>query len=299
MNQTKNGRRFAPSRRRWGQNFLQERGVAESIIRFMRPEPEDHILEIGPGEGVLTGLLVSSGAAVAAVEIDQRLASTLKTGLASRVTNLHVAHGDALKLGPTDLLDLFAVDTGSGKRLRVIGNLPFNVSVHIIRHFLDLLIMVSDMTFMVQREVADRLLAQPGSRQYGFLSVMVQYACQVRKVLDVPRGCFRPRPHVDATVVSLCPWQSPPARVNDFQLFSRVVSRAFSSRRKTLFNNLRHDPVIGKDKIGLAAIFQELDLDQKCRGETLSVLQLVTLTDRLEKQIPDSRGHLTPNEEEQ
>jgi 16S rRNA (adenine1518-N6/adenine1519-N6)-dimethyltransferase len=272
---------FDPSRRRWGQNFLRDRTVADRIVAAIDPRGDDLFLEIGPGEGVLTERLAGRARGVAAVEIDPLLASILREGLARRYPKLKVLEADALKVTAEAVFDLLGQPAAGGGKLRLAGNLPFNVSVPLVRLWMDRLPLVRDMTFMVQREVARRMTARPSTSEYGFLSLVVQQGCSVRPLLEVSREAFRPRPRVDAAVVRLTPLEEP-ARTDDQRRgLLEVVSIAFRSRRKTLFNNLRADKRFAGDAELLSELFHQLGLDRDRRGETLSLEEFAALAAEL------------------
>lgn len=281
MKQAAGRYQYAPSRRRWGQNFLRDRTVADRIVAAIDPRPDDLFLEIGPGEGVLTEQLADRSAGVVAVEIDPLLASILREGLVRRCPTLRVLEADALEVGPERVLKLLGHAMAEGRKLRLAGNLPFNISVPLVRHWMEHLPQVQDMTFMVQREVAERMTARPSTSAYGFLSLLVQMDCTVQPLLEVRRESFRPKPKVDAAVVRLSPLEAPPLPVDQRRWLLEVVSIAFRSRRKTLFNNLRGDPrFAGADK-ELSALLHRLELPRERRGETLTLEEFTALAREL------------------
>ncbi len=218
-------------RKRFGQNFLHDRGVIDRILQAARPRPEDRFVEIGPGLGALTRPLLERVGRLDLVELDRDLVRHLRETLGAdpRVT-LHPA--DALTFD-------FAALAAPGQRLRVIGNLPYNISTPLIFHLLDQREAIEDMLFMLQKEVVDRLAAAPGGKTYGRLSVMVQAACRVEPLFRVPPGAFRPPPKVESRIVRLVPHPTPPFEVGDPALFARLVAAAFAQRRKTLRNTLK------------------------------------------------------------
>ena len=280
---------YAPSRRRWGQNFLRDRGVADRILSAIAPGPGDLFLEIGPGEGALTEGLAAAAEAVAAVEIDPLMASILREGLAKRHRNLVVLQADALELGPEEILQHLGRDPGDGSRLRLAGNLPFNSSVPLVRRWIERLPLVWDMTFMVQLEVAERMLARPSTSAYGYLSLAVQLSCSVTQVLFVGRGAFKPMPNVDAAVVRLEPLAEPAVPERDRRWVLEVVSMAFRSRRKTLYNNLRADRRFAGSTDLLAEAFQRTGLARERRGESLALEEFAVLARELST-VPGAAG---------
>ena len=252
-------------RKRFGQHFLHDRHVIGRIVAALAPRAEDHIVEIGPGQGALTRELATHTAHFDAVELDRDLLAHLQSAIPSGKLTLHSA--DALKFDFCRLMQ-------EGRRLRLIGNLPYNISTPLLFHLLDQAGCIEDMLFMLQKEVVQRLAASPGGKDYGRLSVMIQYRCQVEKLFDVAPGAFTPPPKVDSAVVRLTPHATPPVAVNDEARFSQVVRAAFASRRKTLRNNLK----------GLLSAEQllALGIDPVRRAETLSLAEFATLSNAIE-----------------
>ncbi|MBA1148474.1 16S rRNA (adenine(1518)-N(6)/adenine(1519)-N(6))-dimethyltransferase RsmA [Ectothiorhodospiraceae bacterium WFHF3C12] len=248
-------------RRRFGQNFLVDHNVVERIVNAVAPGPQDHLLEIGPGLGALTGPLLTRVERLDVIEVDWDLAAKLGERFRNE-RGLVIHRQDALD---TDLSAL----AGDGP-LRVVGNLPYNISTPLIFHLLAARRHVADMHFMLQREVVERMAAAPGSRRYGRLSVMVQFACRAERLFDVPPGAFRPPPQVTSSIVRLVPHAEPPADVPDERLFARVVSQAFAQRRKTLRNTL--------SGLLTAAAIEAAGVDPGARAETLSLAQFAALT---------------------
>lgn len=217
-----------PVRKSLGQHFLHQRSVIEAIVARFGPRPEDVVLEIGPGRGALTEALAPRVAALHVVEVDRMLAARLseRTG---DIPNLTVHRADALRF------DVRAV----GRRVRIIGNLPYNISTPLLFHLLDQAPCIQDMHLMLQKEVVERMLAEPGSKTYGRLSVMVQQRCRGELVLRVAPGAFTPPPDVQSAVVALRPESPPPFPVNNPGRFAAIVKQAFGQRRKTLRNALK------------------------------------------------------------
>lgn len=248
-----------PVRRSLGQHFLHEQGVIEAMVRCIDPRPVDVVVEIGPGRGALTQAIAPRVAALHAVEIDRRLAGEL-AARARDIPNLVVHHRDALQF------DYCSV----GNRIRVIGNLPYNISTPLLFRLLDDTACIEDMHLMLQREIVDRMLADPGSRTYGRLSVMVQQRCRGERLLKVAPGAFTPPPRVQSAVVRLVPQTPPPHPVKDPAHFARLVKKAFAQRRKTLRNALK----------GLidAHDLERCGISPDSRAEQLSVAQFVHLS---------------------
>jgi 16S rRNA (adenine1518-N6/adenine1519-N6)-dimethyltransferase len=248
-------------RKRFGQHFLHDRRYIARIISAFNPQPGEHIVEIGPGLGVLTRELLQRVQSLHAVELDRDLVPRLQQEFAT-LGNLDIHSADALKF---DFCRLVEDDA----KLRVIGNLPYNISTPLLFHLLDQSRCIRDMLFMLQKEVVDRMCAQPGGRDYGRLSVMLQWRCQVEKLFDVPPGAFTPPPKVDSSVVQLRPHATPPVTVHDAERFSAIVAGAFSQRRKTLRNTLK----------GLVSAEQmeSIGIDPVRRAETLSLEEFAAL----------------------
>ena len=217
-------------RKRFGQHFLHDRGVIERSIDAVGPAPGERLVEIGPGEGALTSPLLARGVRLTVIELDRDLAARLAARPEAGGA-LTVVQGDALKIELAEL-------AGPGERLRLVGNLPYNVSTPLLFRFLEQLPLIRDMHFMLQREVVERMAADPGSKAYGRLSVMLAVACRVTPLFDIGPGAFRPPPKVWSSVVRLEPWPEPPFPLPDPARFAAVVRHAFGQRRKTLRNAL-------------------------------------------------------------
>jgi 16S rRNA (adenine1518-N6/adenine1519-N6)-dimethyltransferase len=240
-------------KKRYGQHFLHERGVIERIVAAIAPRPGDRIVEIGPGEGALTLPLLRAAGRMTAIELDPELIEPLRARAAG-IGELDIIHADVLKVDLTAL--------AGGGRMRLAGNLPYYVSSPILFHCLAHADAIADMHFMLQKEVVERMAANPGSRTYGRLSVMLQLACRVEPLLRVAPGAFRPPPGVDSAVVRLMPL--PPALRPDSGLahaIDAVVRAAFGQRRKTLANALRG--LLDADAIRAAGI------DPRARAESV------------------------------
>ena len=256
------------ARKRFGQHFLVDEGVLDAIVRHVRPQPTDRMLEIGPGRGALTELLCAELAELAAIELDRDLIA----GLEQRFANLRLRQGDVLALD-------FAHELAAGD-WRVVGNLPYNLSSPLLLKLAPHAGLVRDMHFMLQRELAQRLAAQPGTRAWGRLSVMVQRSWAVESLFDVPPDAFLPPPKVDSQVVRLRPLQaSECVDIADQNVFARLVTAAFGQRRKTLSNSLRAYDL----DFAMAGVRPEQ------RAETLSVADFARLAATL-KAPPAERG---------
>nr|MDV6596588.1 16S rRNA (adenine(1518)-N(6)/adenine(1519)-N(6))-dimethyltransferase RsmA [Pseudomonas aeruginosa] len=260
------------ARKRFGQNFLHDAGVIHRILRTIHAREGQRLLEIGPGQGALTEGLLGSGARLDVIELDQDLIPLLKLkfGLESRFS-LH--QGDALKFDFASLVE-------SGEKLRVVGNLPYNISTPLIFHLLEYAPVIEDMHFMLQKEVVERLAATPGGGDWGRLSIMVQYHCRVEHLFNVGPGAFNPPPKVDSAIVRLTPFAEPPHPARDPKLLERVVREAFNQRRKTLRNTLK--PLLSVEDIEAA------EVDPTLRPEQLDLAAFVRLANRL-AELPGNR----------
>lgn len=218
------------AKKRFGQHFLRDARVIDRILQAFAPRSNDVVCEIGPGEGVLTRALLGKVGRLHAVELDRDLVAHLQHALPADQVTVHSA--DALAFD-------FRTLVAPGEKLRLIGNLPYNISTPILFHLLENIEVLQDMLFMLQKEVVDRLAAAPGGKDYGRLSIMIQWRCAVARCFDVAPQAFSPPPQVDSSVVRLVPHTTPPVQVGDPERFALVVKTAFAHRRKTLRNNLR------------------------------------------------------------
>ena len=223
------------ARRRWGQHFLSDRRACQRIIEAFAPSAGDGVLEIGPGRGALTRLLAGAVRSLVAVEIDERLAEDLRRSLAG-FPSVEVLPGDILE---TDLAGIARKLAPPGGRIRVIGNLPFSIATAVVQKLLRTAHLLSNALLMTQKEVAARLLADAGSREYGYISVLVALTCRGRPVLELPPGAFRPPPKVRASVIALEFPQSPALPLKVLDSVENLLKRAFAQRRKMLVNALR------------------------------------------------------------
>ena len=245
-------------RKRFGQNFLQNKHVIEDILRAINPQAKDNMLEIGPGLGALTQPLLRRVDHLTAVEID--------TDLQAYLAELPIAQGK-LKIIPADAL---TIDYSQfGPDLRVVGNLPYNISTPILIHLLQFASYIDDMYFMLQKEVVDRMAASPGSKAYGRLSVMLQYHCEVEHLFNVPPEAFDPQPKVDSAMVRLIPFRTSPFDSVAVDQLQSLVASAFAMRRKTLTNNLKG--IISFNQLA------DLGIDGGKRPEQISVAEYVQL----------------------
>ena len=250
------------ARKRFGQNFLRDPNIIRRIVAAIDPKPGEHLVEIGPGLGALTEPLIEAAGQLTAIELDRDLAARLRERFPAE--RLRLIEGDALRF---DFATLPAP-------LRVVGNLPYNVSTPLLFHLAAYAERLTDMTFMLQKEVVERMAAQPGSAAYGRLSVMLQLRFAVRKCFDVPPGAFVPAPKVTSSIVRLTPLPAGTHALADAELFSRLVAAAFNQRRKTLRNAL-------KALLPEQNLLVQAEIDPNARAETLAVEDFVRLANVL------------------
>ncbi len=252
------------ARKRFGQNFLSDPGIIQRIVNSIAPRTDDNIVEIGPGKGAITALLLEACPKLNVVELDRDLIPILLAQFAN-YKDFKIHQADALKFDFSEL--------AQEQALRIVGNLPYNISTPLIFHLLSYHGKVKDMHFMLQKEVVERMAAVPGQKSYGRLGIMVQYYCQVENLFLVPPECFQPKPKVDSAIVRLRPYKELPHPAKDVKLLERVVNVAFQQRRKTLRNGLK--------QLANAEQLDALNTDISVRAENLSVAQFVALADEL------------------
>lgn len=257
------------ARKRFGQNFLTDQAIIQQIIASIGPKPGQCLVEIGPGLGALTEHLLDRAGALHAVELDRDLVPILRTQFFN-YPGLQLHEADALKF---DYAQLY--DQANSRPLRIVGNLPYNISTPLIFHLLSYHAIISDMHFMLQKEVVQRLAASPNDKNYGRLSIMMQYYCQVESLFNVPAQAFRPAPKVESAIVRLIPYSQLPQKVDNITLFEQVLKTAFSQRRKTLRNNLK--PLMTDQELA------DLDIDPNARPEQLEMSAFIRITDYLNK----------------
>lgn len=253
------------ARKRFGQNFLQDQGVISQILRAVNAKPGQNIVEIGPGQGAITEGLVASGADVTAIEIDKDLIHYLNIAFINK-DNFRLIDSDALKIDFSSLVK-------DGKKFSVVGNLPYNISTPLLFHLLSYKEHIDEMYFMLQKEVVDRMAAEPNCKAYGKLSIMCQYHCDVRKVIDVPPGCFSPAPKVDSAVVRLRLRKFPLATANNEAKLKEIVSAAFQQRRKTVSNALKN--------FATTEDIEACGINPKSRADNIRIEEYINLTNSL------------------
>ncbi|HEY2395671.1 MAG TPA: 16S rRNA (adenine(1518)-N(6)/adenine(1519)-N(6))-dimethyltransferase RsmA [Rudaea sp.] len=254
-------------RKRFGQHFLHDQGILRRIVEAIAPQPTDRIIEIGPGEGALTLPLLRAAGHLTAIELDRDLIVSLGER-ARGIGDLAIISADVLTV---DFASLSRPSMASGALglLRIVGNLPYNISTPILFHCLDHAAAIRDMHFMLQKEVVERMAAPPGSKTYGRLSVMLQLRCTVEPLFRVPPGAFRPPPKVDSAIVRLTPLPAHALPDADAELIDRVVRAAFGQRRKTLGNALRD--------VATSAQINAAGIDPRSRAEQLAPAAFVAL----------------------
>lgn len=250
------------ARKRFGQNFLQDGNVIRRIIRAINPKPGQRLVEIGPGLGALTEELLAGCGELDVVELDRDLIPRLRTQFFQYQERLRIHQADALKFDFSSLKD-------DARPLRVVGNLPYNISTPLIFHLLSYSGLIEDMYFMLQKEVVERLAAKPGDSAYGRLGIMAQYYCEVSSLFLVGPEAFHPQPKVDSAIVKLRPYSEPPHPADCCEDFATLVRTAFGQRRKTLRNNLKK--LLPGEQIEAAGI------DPGLRPENLSLIDFVLL----------------------
>ena len=248
-----------------GQNFLIKRGIVDEIVHAAELTPGEPVLEVGPGIGTLTQGLAQSGADVTAIELDRRLLEVLDTTLAS-YDNVRIVHGDVLKLDVPTIMN--------HKPFKVVANLPYYITTPIIMSLLESKLPIERLVVMVQKEVALRMVAKPGTKDYGALSVAVQYYTEPDIVLDVPPKSFLPAPAVTSSVIRCVLRDKPPVDVIDEKLFFRVVKAGFAQRRKT-FSNTMKTTGLSKDRI--EELLAKANIDGQRRGETFTLQEFADL----------------------
>ncbi len=260
------------ARRRFGQNFLHDPNTIQRIVDAIYAQPGERLVEIGPGLGALTEPLLKWQGELHVIELDRDLVARLQKRFGEQ-SGLHIHTGDALKFNFRHLVK-------EGERLRIVGNLPYNISTPLLFHLLQQLDVVQDIHCMLQKEVVERLAAEPNSKNYGRLSVMIHYFCQVVPLFDVAPEAFTPAPKVNSAVVRLVPHAVPPVVVQDQKLFAQIVTQAFSQRRKTVRNSLK--------KRFSAEALEALGIDPTARAETLGLDAYAALANAAFENAPAS-----------
>ncbi|MDE5933638.1 MAG: 16S rRNA (adenine(1518)-N(6)/adenine(1519)-N(6))-dimethyltransferase RsmA [Lachnospiraceae bacterium] len=262
--------------KKFGQNFLIDGNILEKIVDAAQVTENDCVLEIGPGIGTMTQYLAERAKTVIAVEIDKNLIPILQETL-SPYENVKVIHEDILKVD----IDRIVQEENHGKPIKVAANLPYYITTPIIMALFENHIALQSITIMVQKEVADRMQAAPGTKDYGALSLAVRYYAKPEVVMKVPASCFMPRPNVDSAVIRLTRYEIPPVKVEEEAWLFAVIRASFNQRRKTLLNGLANAGNLGISKEKIAEIIEKMNLPPTVRGETLTLEQFAELSNYL------------------
>lgn len=259
--------------KKFGQNFLIDQGIVEKIVREAGVTKDDFVLEIGPGIGTMTQILCENAREVAAVEIDRKLIPILNDTL-SEYDNVTIINDDILKVD----INKLAEEKNDGRPIKVVANLPYYITTPIIMGLFESHVPLDSITIMVQKEVADRMQTGPGSKDYGALSLAVQFYAKPEIVVNVPPECFMPRPNVGSAVIRLKRHETRPVDVKDEKLMFRIIRASFNQRRKTLANGLNNSPEIGYTKEQIAAAIEKLGRGASIRGEALTLEEFARLS---------------------
>lgn len=260
--------------KKFGQNFLIDSHVLEKIMRAAEITKEDCVLEIGPGIGTMTQYLCENAGKVIAVEIDKNLIPILTEDTLAEYDNVKVINADVLKL---DLKKLVREENG-GRPVKVVANLPYYITTPIIMGLFEAGVPLSSITVMVQKEVADRMQAGPGSKDYGALSLAVQYYAKPYIAANVPPNCFMPRPNVGSAVIRLTLHETPPVETADEKLLFKIIRASFAQRRKTLVNGLTNSPELNYSKEEVTEFLTICGFPATVRGETLTLPEFARLS---------------------
>ena len=267
------------ARKRFGQNFLTDPRVLDKIIDAAEIEEDDFVLEIGPGLGTMTRALCEHAGNVLAVEIDYDLADILERELIPLYDNLEILVGDILKQDIREIVE----SRGKGRKVKVVANLPYYITTPILMELLESRVPLHSITVMVQKEVADRMMAEPGAKDCGAISLAVQYYAEPYLAANVPPNCFTPRPKVASAVIRLKRREEPPVETQDEHLMFKRVRAAFAQRRKTLLNAISNSPELDFDKDTVSHAITEVGLEPAVRGEKLDITTYARLADALSK----------------
>ena len=262
--------------KRFGQNFLIDGRVIDKIIAAANITKEDTVLEIGPGIGTMTQYLAEAAGQVIAVEIDKNLLPIYEETLAD-YDNVTIINNDILKV------DIHELIKGKADKVKVVANLPYYITTPIIMGLFENHIPAESITVMVQKEVADRMQSGPGSKDYGALSLAVQYYAEPYIVANVPPNCFMPRPNVGSAVIRLTSWEKPPVTVRDEKLMFKLIRASFNQRRKTLQNGINNSPDLNFTKEQVVEALRAMGLPETVRGEALTLEQFAKLSDLLQQ----------------
>ena len=263
--------------KKFGQNFLIDDHVLSGIVESAGVGSDDCVLEIGPGIGTLTQYLAETAGRVVAVEIDKKLIPILDDTL-SEYDNITVINEDILKVD----IDRIVREKNDSRPIKVVANLPYYITTPIIMKLFESGALIESITVMVQKEVADRMAAEPGSKDYGSLTLAVGFYAKAQKVIDVPPSSFIPQPNVGSAVVNLTRFSEPPVSVNDEKYMFEIIRTCFNQRRKTLSNSLSNNGNLGVSREKVQESLVKMGLDERVRGEKLSLLQFAELSNNLQ-----------------
>lgn len=263
--------------KKYGQNFLIDSNILEKIIAAANVGKDDCVLEIGPGIGTMTQYLCENAREVVAVEIDKKLIPILEQDTLASYDNITIINEDILKVDINAIVE----EKNNGRPIKVVANLPYYITTPIIMGLFESHVPLESITIMVQKEVAERMQVGPGTKDYGALSLAVQYYAEPEVMLTVPASCFMPRPNVDSAVIKLTRHKEPTVKVSDEKLLFDIIRASFNQRRKTLVNGLNNAAGIKADKQAVAKALDEMGLPQTIRGEALTLAQFARLTDLL------------------
>ena len=264
-------------KKKFGQNFLIDENVVEKIVREAGVTKDDFVVEVGPGIGTMTQILCENAREVVAVEIDKKLIPILTEDTLSYYDNVTVINEDILKLDIKKLAD----EKNEGRPIKVVANLPYYITTPIIMGLFESHVPLDSITIMVQKEVADRMQCGPGTKDYGALSLAVQFYARPKVVLNVPASCFMPRPNVDSAVIRLERFKTPPVDVKNEHLMFKIIRASFNQRRKTLQNGIANSGELSFAKEQIAKALESLGISANIRGESLSLAEFAALSDIL------------------
>ena len=270
--------------KKYGQNFLIDDNIVEKIVREAGVTKDDFVLEIGPGIGTMTQILAANAREVAAVEIDDNLIPILKETLAE-FDNVSVIHNDILKVD----IKALAEEKNNGRPIKVVANLPYYITTPIIMGLFESGVPIDSITIMVQKEVADRMQVGPGTKDYGALSLAVQFYAKPEIVVNVPPTCFIPRPNVGSAVIRLTRHENVPVDVKDEKLMFKIIRASFNQRRKTLANGLSNSSEIHLSKEVITSSIEKLGRGPSIRGEALTLSEFATLSNIIYDEIHQDR----------
>ncbi len=262
--------------KKFGQNFLVDKNILEKIVDAAQITEKDCVLEIGPGIGTMTQYLAERAGNVIAVEIDKNLIPVLQDTLSS-YNNVAILNQDILKVDINHIIEKY----NNGNPIKVVANLPYYITTPIIMALFESHVALKSITIMIQKEVADRIQAQAGTKDYGALSLAVQYYAKPEVIVKVPAACFMPRPNVDSSVIRLTRYEAPPVKAQDENYLFTVIRASFNQRRKTLVNGLSNAGSVGVGKEKIAEVLTQMELPLTVRGETLTLEQFTELSNCL------------------